>query len=66
MSKYTIKDVVNTCLSEGTAYAVQHYLSPEKIENQELAKLCRDASEALGRIESFFVKHLGEDWEEQC
>lgn len=66
MAKRTIKEVADTCMSEGLGYAVQHYLDHEAIEDQKLAKLWREASEALALIEALFVEHLGVDWEEQC
>lgn len=51
-SKYTIADVADIVESEGLGYAVMDYMSAEKIEDEDLARLWRIAKEALDGIDA--------------
>jgi hypothetical protein len=48
--KYSIEQVADIVESEGLGYAIQHYMSADSIEDEDLARLWRIAKEALDQI----------------
>lgn len=65
MKNWDIKGVGNACVSEGMGYAIQHYLSHESIEDEKLAKLWKEAGDAISRVEGYLTEHLGDGWDEE-
>lgn len=52
MSKVTKEELAQIVDSEGLGYAVQHYLSADKIEDEELSRLWKEAGELLNKIDN--------------
>jgi len=65
MEKKTVKQVGEIVINEGLGYAVEDYLSPNGIEDYELSKLWREASNALYAIRIYLNNKLGEDFFEE-
>jgi len=65
MAKMTIREVGRVCAREGMGYAIQHYMSSRRIEDEQLAKLWQEADEALTKVNDFLTEHLGEGWDEE-
>lgn len=63
MEKHSIEKIVDIINSEGTGYAVQHYLGYDNIQDEELARLWKIGEETLNAIESYIEKYMGEDFE---
>ena len=57
--KESIESVAQAVNSEGLGYAIQHYLSWQSIEDKQLAKLWKQANEAMDKIDDI----LGEYYE---
>lgn len=64
--KQSIASAAARVQQEGIGYAVQHYMSGKDIADPELAKLWDEAAAALDRLEKFFARNLGKDWETNC
>lgn len=58
MKKYTLQDVADIVQSEGLGYAIHSYLSHDRIEDEELAKLWRDCSDLMDKIKAKLENYL--------
>jgi hypothetical protein len=48
---YTIADVASIVEGEGLGYAIQHYLNPDKIEDEHLRQIWEEAYILLSEID---------------
>lgn len=55
--KYTVDEVSSIVENEGLGYAVQDYMSSERIEDPKLAKLWEEAKYALDKIDFYLENH---------
>ncbi|PLS18965.1 hypothetical protein CVD28_00765 [Bacillus sp. M6-12] len=51
MKKMSIEQIANKVENEGLDYVIQHYISPEHIEDEELKELWTQAKDVLGKIQ---------------
>jgi hypothetical protein len=51
MSKYSVQEVAEIVESEGLGYAITGYLDADKIEDETLRELWKQAADILGKIE---------------
>jgi hypothetical protein len=61
---YEVNDVAGIVEQEGLGYAVQHYLSAERIQDAKLADLWGRAKGLLNEIETYLEEHADEEPEE--
>lgn len=60
MEKLTVEEIAAVVDNEGLDYAIQHYLSSDRIADPELAKLWQDAAAALSAVSSYLEEHTTE------
>lgn len=58
MKTYTIEEVAEIVESEGLACAVQEYISPKNIDDEELREAWAKAKEALAELEEILIDYL--------
>ena len=56
--KYSIEDIANVISNEGLGYAIQSYLGWKDIEDKQLAKLWKQAADAMDKIEDITREFL--------
>ena len=56
--KYNLEDVADVISNEGLGYAIQNYLSWKDIEDKQLAKLWKQAADAMDKIEEITKEYL--------
>lgn len=57
-TKYTIEEVVDRVNLEGLDYAIQHYLSDDKIDDPKLAHMWSNAKAILNEIENYLEEEM--------
>lgn len=62
--KKTNRQVADIIECEGLGYAIQHYLSPNDIEDEELARAWSEAKRALDHVEEVLQDEFEEIEEE--
>jgi hypothetical protein len=60
--KKTILEVGEIVGTEGLGYAIEDYLSPNNIEDDELSRLWREANNSLFAVKTYLENKLGEEF----
>lgn len=50
MNRYSIREVADLIYTEGLGYAIEGYLSADRIEDRELARHWKNAQESMREI----------------
>lgn len=59
--KYTLEDVSYRINREGIGYALTDYIDVDKIDDEDFARLCREAKKSIEAVEGYLDENLG-DW----